>query len=62
MTEKRYKLFMNVRGQKVVRELTLKTDEPVVYILNWLEDEYEFSASLKKVYWLRDDGIEEQIY
>lgn len=61
MSEARYRLHLNVRGKDVQREIMLESDQPVIDILNWLEDEYEFRANLKKVYLLRDDGAEEQI-
>ncbi|HJS80798.1 MAG TPA: hypothetical protein VJ748_09260 [Vitreimonas sp.] len=40
----------------------LDSTQPVIDILNWPEDEYDFRAKLKKVFVPRDDGVEEQIY
>ncbi|HYD88661.1 MAG TPA: hypothetical protein VEA80_14395 [Vitreimonas sp.] len=62
MTETRYRLHLSVRGETIVREIVLDSSEPTKDILNWLEDEYAFHANLKKVYLLRADGVEEQIY
>ncbi len=62
MTASRYRLILVVRNQPVTRDIMLESDNPVVDILNWLEDEYEFRANLRKVYLVRNDGVEEQIY
>jgi hypothetical protein len=62
MREARYRLHMTVRGDVVVRDIVLNSEKPIIDILNWVEDEYEFKATLKKVYLLRDDGVEEQVY
>lgn len=61
MTDARYRLHLIVRGKALQQEITLDSEDPIVDILNWLEDVYEFKANLKKVYLLRDDGVEEQI-
>ena len=62
MTEARYRLHLNVRGEPIVREIMLASPEPIKDTLNWLEDEYDFTANLLKIYLLREDGVEEQIY
>jgi hypothetical protein len=62
MSAARYRLHLEIRGKLVVREVMLKSAEPTNDILNSLDGEYEFRANLKKVYLLRADGVEEQIY
>lgn len=61
MTERRYRVIFSVKGQLLMREVTLESDKPTHDIHYWLEEEYEFRANLKKIYWLRDDGVAEQI-
>ena len=45
----------------MAREITLESEKPPHDIHYWLEKEYEFGANLKKIYWLREDGVAEQI-
>jgi hypothetical protein len=62
MTAQRYRLHFNLRGAAVERELMLDSQTPVVDLLNWLGDEYEERAKMKKIFVLHLDGSEEQIY
>ena len=62
MTEARYRLHLKVRDKPMMREVMLDSEQPVIDILNWLEDEYDFHANLKRMYLIRDDGVEEQLY
>ena len=62
MTEARYRLHLSVRGNAISRDVMLDSEQPIVDVLNWLEDEYEFHANLKKIYLIHEDGVEEQLY
>lgn len=61
MSKRRYRVIFTVKGERLTREIMLDSEKPTHDIHYWLEREYEFRANLKKVYWLRDDGVEEQI-
>ena len=62
MSERKYRLIMLINGTQTTRDVMLDSTQPVIDILNWPEDEYDFRAKLKKVFVPRDDGVEEQIY
>ena len=62
MSERKYRLTILIDGTQTTRDVMLDSPQPVIDILNWLEDECDFRAKLKKVFVLRDDGVEEQIY
>lgn len=61
MSELRYRVTFTFKGELLAREIAIESDRPAHDIHSWLEGEYEFRASLKKIYWLREDGVEEQI-
>lgn len=62
MKESRYRLRIKIGVLTTQRDIMLASNQPVIDILNWLEDEYDFRARLKKAYLVRDDGSEEQVY
>ena len=62
MREERYRIVLRVDANNVDREIMLESGQRIIDILNWLEDEYDFSAKLKKVFLCRADGVEDQIY
>jgi len=62
MIRHRYHLFLKQGDSEFGREIELSTDEPIKHLINWVADQYEFKAIVKKIWWLRDDGAEEQIY
>lgn len=61
MSTRRYRLVLKEKGKKFTREVKLNNDDPIVYFLNWVEDEYGFETTIKEIWWLREDGVEEQI-
>ncbi len=61
MSTRRYRLILKDKGKEFSREINLNNDGPVVYFLNWVEGEYGFETTIKEIWWLRDDGVEEQI-
>lgn len=63
MSETRtYRIVFNKGGELLTRKVALQSAQAVADLRNWLDDEYDYAASLKKAYWLRNDGVEEQIY
>ena len=61
MSERRYRIIFTVKGEPLTREILLESEKPIHDIHYWLEGEYEFRANLKKIYWLREDGVAEQV-
>ena len=61
MTTRRYRLILTGKGKKFAREVSLNNDDPYLYFLNWVENEYGFTTTIKEIWWLRGDGVEEQI-
>ena len=61
MSERRYRVVFTVNGKLWTHEIMLESEKPTHDVHYWLEQEYEFRANLKKIYWLREDGVAEQI-
>ncbi len=62
MSEARYRIVFRIDDRLVTRDVLLDSDEPIADIMTWLDEEYDYRPKLKKVFLLRDDGVEEQIY
>lgn len=61
MSTRRYRLILKAEAKTFARELKLNNDDPYVYLLNWVESEYGFGTTIKEIWWLRDDGVEERM-
>ena len=62
MTEARDRLHLKVRDKPIMREVMLDSEQPVVGILKLARGRVRFRANLKRMYLIRDDGVEEQPY
>jgi len=62
MTSQRYRLHFVLDRRLHERERALDSENPVVDLLNWLADEYDERAKMKKIFVLHRDGSVEQIY
>ena len=58
---RRDRLVLKHKDKASYREIKLHT-EPINYLINWVADAYGFKATIKPIWWIREDAVEEKIH